>query len=140
MEPTGIMQFISRRSAGQMVVVYALAAVALVGGLALGTDLTIMYANWETLQKAVDAAALAGANYLPEQPSQAQTIAVNYATANGLTSSEVGTPTISNSNQEITVDANRTVPYYFGRVLGLSSQLISVTASAGPGGTSCIGD
>lgn len=134
------MQFISRRPSGQMVVVYALAAVALVGGLALGTDLTIMYANWETLQKAVDAAALAGANYLPEQPSRAQTTAVNYATANGLTSSEVGTPTISNSNQEITVSANRTVPYYFGRVVGLSSQLISVTASAGPTGTSCIGN
>src|SRR5690348_1306471 len=118
------MRSIRRRPSGQLVIVYALAALSLVGGLALGTDLSIMYANWEWLQKAVDSAALAGANYLPEQPSRAQTTATTYATANGLTSSEVGTPTVSNGNLEITVTASRTVPYYFGRVIGLTNQVI----------------
>lgn len=138
-EARGIMRSISRPS-GQIAVVYALAAVALLGGLAMGTDVALMYANWETLQKAVDVAALAGANYLPEQPNRAQTTAVNYATANGLTSAEVGTPSISNSNQQITVSASRTVSYRFGRVLGLRSQLLSVTATAAVPGTSCIGN
>jgi Flp pilus assembly protein TadG len=121
-----------------MVVVYALTLTALVGGVAFGTDLAIMYSNWAALQKAVDAAALAGANYLPEQPSRAQTIASNYATANGVKSSELST-SVSNSNQELTVSANRTVPYYFAKVLGLSGQAINVTASAMVPGTSCIG-
>ena len=133
------MRSIFGRPSGQMAVVYTLAIVALLGGLAFGTDLTVMYSNWAALQKAVDTAALAGANYLPEQPNTAQTTAVSYAKLNGLTSSEVGTPTISNGNQEITVSATRTVRYYFARVLGMSSQVINVTASAEVPGTSCIG-
>lgn len=139
MEARGIMLSNFRGPSGQMVVVYALAIIGTLAGLAFGTDIAVMYANWESLQKAVDAAALAGANYLPEQPSKASTTAINYATANGLTSSEVGTPAVTNSNQEITVSANRTVPYYFARVLGLTTHVVSATASAEVPATSCIG-
>jgi Flp pilus assembly protein TadG len=112
----------------------------LLGAVALGTDVSIMYYNWASMQRAVDAAALAGANYLPEDTSTAGTKATSYATVNGLTSGEVVTPTFNSpTNDTITVSANRTVPYYFGKVLGLTDQVVQVTAAAkSPGGVTCL--
>jgi Flp pilus assembly protein TadG len=41
-----------------MFVLYALAATALLGAVAMGTDVAIMYFNWASMQRAVDAASL----------------------------------------------------------------------------------
>src|SRR5260370_8630280 len=49
---------------GQMAVVMTFAIATLLGAMALGRDGGVMYFNWVQLQKAADAAALAGANYL----------------------------------------------------------------------------
>ena len=49
---------------GQMAVVMTFAIATLLGAMALGTDVAVMYFNWVQLQKAADAAALAGAFYL----------------------------------------------------------------------------
>lgn len=49
---------------GQMFVVMTLALTALLGALALGTDVAVIYMNWMELRKAADSAALAGAAYL----------------------------------------------------------------------------
>ena len=43
-------------SKGQIFVLYAVAATALLGAVALGTDVAIMYYNWASMQRAVDAA------------------------------------------------------------------------------------
>ena len=51
-------------SRGQMFVVMTLALTALLGALALGTDVAVIYLNWMQLRKAADSAALAGAAYL----------------------------------------------------------------------------
>jgi Flp pilus assembly protein TadG len=124
------MNCFKRRPRGQTAVLFTIALVALLGGVALCTDVLVMYSNWESMQKAADAAALAGANSLPVDPAGAIIAAQSYATRNGLTSSEVGTPTVSPDDQEITVTASRAVPYYFGRVLGLNNQLVQVSATA----------
>ncbi len=125
---------------GQMIVILAFAIVGLLGGVALGADVAVMYFNWQRLQSAADAAALAGANYLPEDPVDAVTAATNYATQNGIRPSELATPVVSNSNQSITVSATRTVQYYFARVLGVTSQDVNASATASaPNGTQCIG-
>jgi Flp pilus assembly protein TadG len=126
----GHMKHLRQRPRGQTAVLYTLAIVALVGGIALCTDVLVMYSNWESMQKAADAAALAGANLLPVDPAGAISTAQSYAIQNRLTASEVGTPTVSPDDQEITVNASRSVPYYFGRVLGLSSQMVQVSATA----------
>lgn len=120
----------SRGAKGQTAVIFTLVLVALLGATALGTDVAVMYANWSELQKAVDAGALAGANFLPNDPASAQSTANQYAQMNGLSSSEITAIQVSSDDQEITVSASRNVPYFFGRVLGLSSQMISVTATA----------
>jgi uncharacterized membrane protein len=49
---------------GQIAVVTTFAIATLLGAMALGTDVAVMYFNWVQLQKGADAAALAGAFYL----------------------------------------------------------------------------
>jgi Flp pilus assembly protein TadG len=125
---------------GQIAVLYVLAMVAMVGAVAMGTDVAVMYVNWQQLQKSVDSAALAGANYLYDvDPAAATSVATNYAVSNGVTTGELNT-SVASDHSSITVSAQRTVPYYFGKVLGLSGQLeqVSATASA-PSNPSCIG-
>jgi Flp pilus assembly protein TadG len=127
-------------SRGQVAVVYTLAVIALVGAVAFGTDVAVMYMNWQQLQKSVDSAALAGANYLYDvNPSAASTTATTYAVSNGVKSSEL-TTSVAADHSTITVSAQRTVPYYFAKVLGLSGQLEQVTAiAAAPNNPTCIG-
>ncbi|HUY28765.1 MAG TPA: pilus assembly protein TadG-related protein [Candidatus Binataceae bacterium] len=131
-----------RSSDGQIAILFALAIAGLLGGMALCTDVSVMYLNWQRMQKAVDSAALAGATYLPEDSVNAILTAQTYGADNGLRSSEMPIPTVSigASSSTITVSASRQVPYYFGRVLGLTSQLISVTATAAaPSAVSTVG-
>ncbi len=127
-------------SKGQTMVLYALAITALLGAVALSTDVAVMYFNWASMQRAVDSAVLAGASSLPEDTSGASTKATRYATGNGLVASEVATPVFNDPTDDtITLTASRTVPYFFGKVLGLTSQLVQVTASAQvPGSITCV--
>jgi Flp pilus assembly protein TadG len=127
-------------SRGQVAVVYTLAVVTLVGAVAFGTDVAVMYMNWQQLQKSVDSAALAGANFLYDvNSSVASTTATTYAQSNGVKSSEV-TTSVAADRSSITVSAQRNVPYYFAKVLGLSTQLVQVTATASaPNNPTCIG-
>ncbi len=127
-------------SKGQMFVLYLAAVPALLGAIALSTDVGIMYFNWASMQRAVDAAALAGANYLPEDTSTAAARATLFATLNGLASTEVATTFNDPTDDTITVTASRDVPYYVAKVVGLTSQLVQVTASAQApgGGISCL--
>ena len=73
----------------------------LLGVMALGADFAIIYPHWSLVQKAADAAALAGASQLTGQPGSASTIkpaAVNYvngyACLNGITDSSNAYPTL----------------------------------------------
>lgn len=127
-----------RRSRGQVGIVYALALPALICAMALGTDVAIMYINWVQLQKAADAGALAGANYLPFDTSTAQSKAVTFAENNGVQASEIVSTVVSPDDLSITVNLSRTVPYYFARAFGMVNSAVSVSGTAGiqqnPGG------
>jgi len=134
------------KSRGQIAVLYAGVAAILVGAIALGSDATVMYMNWQQTQKVADAAAIAGANYLAGytftgtpatgctgEPDAAETAACTYAVDNGLSSSQVtlSEPTTST----IQVVATQTgLPYYFGKVIGLNTYAVSATAGAAAGG------
>jgi uncharacterized membrane protein len=56
---------------GQIVVLLAMCLPALLGGMALVADVGVLYFNWQLLQAAADAGAVAGASYLPSSPSLA---------------------------------------------------------------------
>lgn len=114
-----------------MAVLFALALPVLIGAVGLGCDVTVMYYNWVCLQKAADASALAAANSLPGDPGSAITTASNFAQLNGASSNEVTSTVVAPDDMSITVSLARQVPYFFGRILGLSSQLVQVRATAG---------
>jgi Flp pilus assembly protein TadG len=121
----------ARSGRGQIVVLVSLVLPVLLGAIALGTDVAIFYFNWAQLQKAADAAVIAGANYLPSNPSLAQQTTDQYAEMNGIASSEIVATTVASDNLSIQIQAKRTVPYYFARVLGLSTGAVAVKATAG---------
>jgi len=116
---------------GQIMIVYAAAIATLTGVLALCTDVAVFYVNWEQLQKAADAAVLAGGAGLPANVPGAKAAVNWYLGKNGVASPDVITaPTVSPDNTRISVTVKRTVPYYFGGALGLVSSDIQVTATA----------
>jgi hypothetical protein len=129
-------------SKGQIAVLYAGCAIGLLGTVALSTDVALMYFNWTMAQKAVDAAAVAGANFLngvsftntvpsgcSSQPDGARKVACTYAAKNGLA---VGNLAMSEPDSAtIKVSYNKSdIPYNFGRVIGLTSYTIAVSATA----------
>src|SRR5579863_9502344 len=131
---------VAKFAKGQIAVVLTLVAVTLAGAMALGTDVAVLYFNWVELQKAADAAALAGASYLPNDTATAKSTAITFAKNNGITAAEISTPTISNSNTQITVNIQRNVPYYFATLHGLTTGQVKVASTASlPGGPSTIG-
>jgi hypothetical protein len=144
------MKMFSEYSKGQTIVLFAGMIAGLLGATALGTDVAVMYVNHIQMQKAVDEAAIAGANYLSPSNGPAYTYAApagspcagaafrdgaqqaacTYAANNGiavdnnLTITEPTTSTIK-------VTALKTgLPYYFGGAVGKSTYSISVTATA----------
>jgi Flp pilus assembly protein TadG len=129
------MKRVFRHSKGQVMVLYAGAIAALLGAIALCTDVSVMYFNWEGLQKAADAAVLAGGASLPGDTDQATKDVNKYLAGNGInTGTEVQSgPTFGTklvANDTVSVTLQRSVPYLFGRVLGLTSGNVQVTATA----------
>jgi putative Tad-like protein involved in Flp pilus assembly len=129
------------KSKGQVLVLVTIAMVALLGMLAVCTDVAVLYHNWSQLRKEADAAALAAASYLPDNPAKATTTAQNWVGVppNGEPGDTLigGTPTIGSlgyngmADSSITVELQRTVPFYFARVLGFTNTPVRVLATAG---------
>ena len=71
----------TRFSKGQMLALFTIILPVLLGAMALGADFSVIYFNWSMVQKAADAAALAGASQLTGVTGSAATVkpaAVNY--------------------------------------------------------------
>lgn len=134
--------FDHKKSAGQIAVVFALALVALVGVISLGVDVYLMYFNWQSLQTTADSAALAGANYLAVYkfsgtpgtgcgglPDDARIAACTYAVYNGHAASELTMTEPTASTLHVLVQRSG-YPYFFGRVLGLTTYSLAASATA----------
>lgn len=122
---------VSRFKKGQIAVVMLLFMLPLLSVIGLGADLGLLYFQWGNAQKAADAAVLAGAGYLPNHTSTAQTTASTYATTNGLKTSEITSNTVAADNMSITMTTSRTVPYFFLELVGLKSGTVKPIAKAG---------
>lgn len=120
-----------RATRGQSSILLAILLPSLVGAIALGVDVSVFYFNWAKLQRAADAAALAGAAYLPDNTAAATSAANNYAALNSIAGSEIVLNQIAADNLSMTVQFSRDVPYYFAKVLGLSSGQVVARATAG---------
>lgn len=104
------------------------------GALLLGADFAVMYYNSALLQKAADAAALAGAAYLPGNSSMASSTATSLAGKHGvgIASGDTVKVTVDDSASPmwLRVTLSRTTPYYFGRIIGLKSAVIKAISKA----------
>jgi Flp pilus assembly protein TadG len=147
---------ISRRFLkGQMLVLFALVLPVLLGVMALGADFSIIYLNWSLVQKAADAAALAGASQLTGEPGSAASVqpaVVNYVNGysclNGISDPNNTYATICPSeathpggfadkivftnvtDTTVKVGIKRSVPYFFGKMIGLQEASVAATATA----------
>ncbi len=139
---------------GQMAVVMTLAIATLLGVMALGTDVGVLYYNYLQMQKAADAGALAGAGKLTGQPdataaANAVTYANGYACLNGVNdpsntaktvcpspssianyTDKILFTTVNPANTQVSMSVNRTLPYFFGKVIGLNTGQVTVLATA----------
>jgi hypothetical protein len=121
---------LAKRPKGQIAVVIGVAAVGLISSMALAADVGVFYWTWAYLQKAADAAVLAGGTYLPEMQDRAMQKAREYVGRNGVDESEITDLAVSDDGRQISISLQRTVPYFFARVVGLAQDDVSVRAVA----------
>ncbi len=123
-----------RASRGQVVVIFAGAMVLFVLLAAVVIDVSWYWANTLRMQRAADAAALAGVVYLPGNPSLAISTARAEAVKNGYTNGVGGisvTPVQDPSNsRRLRVNVSGPVGTYFARVIGITSWHASRDAKA----------
>jgi hypothetical protein len=117
---------------GQILILVALMLVVLLGGAVLAIDAGANYLTKTELQNAADAAALAGARELPDNPTKAENSARQYAIANGIPGDSL-TITMPTDHQSIKIAINRTSPTFFAKIFGVSTSTIAADATASVG-------
>jgi hypothetical protein len=108
----------------------------LLGMAAAVLDVGSWYRAQRALQATVDAAALAGAQKLPESTGQASALATEYAAKNGGGSITVSFSSDVVSNDTISVEGTRPAPGFFAKVFGVESVTVKAHAKARTGGIS----
>jgi hypothetical protein len=124
-----------RSERGQSLVLTVLFLVVLMGMCALVLDVGSWYRADRKLQANADAAALAGAQALPEDPATAQAAALDYADRNdgGVEAADITVTRGVIDNDTITVEAERPTPGFFAQVFGLGSVTVRARAVARAG-------
>jgi hypothetical protein len=125
-----------KSSCGQAYVLTILFLVVLLGMAAAVLDVGSWYRAQRALQATVDAAALAGAQKLPESTGQASALATEYAAKNGGGSITVSFSSDVVSNDTISVEGTRPAPGFFAKVFGVESVTVKAHAKARTGGIS----
>jgi Flp pilus assembly protein TadG len=117
---------------GYVAVLVAICLPLFLGLCALAVDVSLWYVEGLRAQKAADAAALAGAVYLPADTKTAHAVALDLVNRNGFT---VGSGTTVDVNEDeaptrLRVTVSTTVHNTFGVVLGHPTTVVTRTAVA----------
>jgi Flp pilus assembly protein TadG len=121
-----------RNERGQALVLTAVAMVMVCGMAALVLDVGNWFRDKRRLQGTADAAALAGAQQLPDDASAAKSQALSYANQNGgdVAGANIVITSVYQANDTIAVKAQRNDPGIFSRVIGATSANITASAKA----------
>jgi Flp pilus assembly protein TadG len=123
-----------RDEAGYAAVLVALlASTVFLGVSAMGVDTARWYVEVEHVQKAADAAALAGVTYMPNDLPKARTAALSVAKTNGYDDADpdiVVTVDVGDKPSELEVTISSRVDNAFGRALGIAQSDIERSAVA----------
>ncbi|PKM82422.1 MAG: hypothetical protein CVU89_05305 [Firmicutes bacterium HGW-Firmicutes-14] len=123
-----ILSRFTKEEEGQVIIIIAVAFTVLLGFVALAVDTGILYLEHTRLARAADAAALAGAQELPDAYA-AENVAREYAQLNGIDPNNLDI-NFAENNRKITITVNKTVDFYFARALGFESKNIDGRAVA----------
>jgi putative Flp pilus-assembly TadE/G-like protein len=126
------MSFVRNNERGQAIVLMTLSLVVIMGMAALVLDVGNWFHTQRRLQGTADAAALAGAQDLPNDTAGAQTTALSYANQNGgdVASANIIVSSTVLPNDTISVRARKTEPGFFSGILGIASADIDARAKA----------
>jgi hypothetical protein len=121
-----------RSERGQVLVLTVAALTVLLGMTALVLDVGDWFRTKRQLQATADAAALAGAQALPDSPSGANSLALSYAGQNGggVLGSDITIISTSAGNDTIFVEAHKNEPGFFSKVLGIDVVDVHARAKA----------
>lgn len=114
---------------GTAIIIVALCMTMMLGFCALVIDFGAAAYEKARVSNAVDAAALAGAQELIFNKTDAANVAKNYLEANGIDSLDAEV-LIYDSDTKISVTVNSEVKYYFARVLGFDKGNVKATGVA----------
>jgi len=119
---------------GQIMILFALTLVVVIGAMALAVDLTRLRAEAENAQRAANAAALAGVVFMPNYIDTAQRRAIEEATKNGFENGKNGVSvspqTVPGYPGQLQVTVSEPVSFIFAPLLGLTKRAISRSAKA----------
>jgi Putative Flp pilus-assembly TadE/G-like len=122
-----------KSSCGQAYVLTILFLVVLLGMAAAVLDVGSWYRAHRSLQATVDAAALAGAQKLPDSTGEASALASEYAAKNGGGSMNVSFSKSVYTNDTIAVEGTRPAPGFFSKIFGIDSVTVRSHAKARAG-------
>lgn len=123
----------SRRERGQTLIVGVLFMSVLLGFTAMAIDVGMFYEDRRHLQNSSDAAALAGTQELPLDPTGAKQKARDWAISNGIDSSQISKIEVQSrlsANDTVYVELTKEFSWIFGRVLGKTTSDVSADAAA----------
>jgi Flp pilus assembly protein TadG len=119
---------------GQIIVLFALMIVAIIGIVGLVVDVSWFWVNSLRVQRAADAAALAGVVYLPGQTATGVAVAKGEAKMNGYTDGVGGVTVTPVQDAALKTQLNVTVTApvgtFFARVFGIDTFTATRTAKA----------
>ncbi len=114
---------------GATYVLTALLMTVIMGFGALVIDIGTVFLEKEQLANAADAAALAGAQELPRNPSKAVKVAEEYCKKNGVSLDKIQI-IVSQDNKSFEVNVEDKVNYVFAKLLGINNSDVSVSSKA----------
>jgi hypothetical protein len=117
---------------GQVLVLTVVALTVLLGMTALVLDVGHWFRTQRRLQGTADAAALAGAQALPDSPGNADSLALNYAGMNGggVAAADIAITSTNQSNDTIFVESHTVEPGFFSKIFGIDNVDIHARAKA----------
>jgi hypothetical protein len=124
-----------RSEAGQATALTAVFMTVLLGSCAAVLDVGSWFREDRDTQRIADAAALAGAQALPESTGDAQALALEYAGKNGggLTAGDITFSRTVLDNDTIGTTVERPAPGFFARLFGMDSITVGSNAKARAG-------
>lgn len=123
-----------RSERGQAAVLTVIFLIALLGAFALVLDVGSWFREQRGAQAAADAAALAGAQALPDDTGLSSALAAEYLAKNEGGQGEFIFSTTNLANDTVTVKVTRTAPGIFSKLFGIASVEVHAKASARAGG------